>query len=80
MFLYKGKVCITPFRLNSSLANLTRDLDFAISEEVKQNTIIFVDDGLHISYSIEDHLIQLKKLLKNQNIMINLKKTIFFRK
>ena len=54
-----------------------------LTEEVKQHTIIYVDDILCFSQSEEEHMEHLKSLLDNlkkANITVNLKKSQFFRK
>jgi hypothetical protein len=84
-FMYKGKCyrfTVTPFGLSTSLASLIRGLDTALSEEIKKNLIIYVDDCLCYSTTIEQHLANLTSLFtefKNANITINLDKTQFFR-
>lgn len=84
-FLYKGRCyryTVTPFGLKTSLASLTRGLDISLSDEVKDFTIIYVDDCLCISSSEEEHLKQLGLLLadlKRANLTVNLKKCKFFR-
>lgn len=84
-FLYKGKCfrfTVTPFGLNTSLASLTRGLDAVMTEEAKQCTIIYVDDCLCYSQSMEEHLQHIQLLLDNfkrANITINLEKSKFFR-
>lgn len=57
--------------------SLTRGLDYTLSEEVREHTVMYVDDCLCISRGIEEYLIHLEKLLinlKNQDLTINLKK------
>lgn len=85
-FMYKGKCyryTVTPFGLKTSLASLTRGLDTILSEEVKKFTVIYVDDCLCISNSVDEHIQHLKLLLENfrrENITVNFKKSQFFRK
>lgn len=85
-FMYKGKVYryqVTPFGLSTSLASLARGLDIALDEEVKQNTIIYVDDCLCFSQDVDTHLTHLNRLfqnLKRRNITVNLEKSKFFQK
>lgn len=85
-FLYNGKCyrfTVTPFGLSTSLASLTRGLDSVLNDEIKQNTIIYVDDCLCYSNSIKEHLFHLEQLLRNlkaANITVNLEKSQFFRK
>lgn len=85
-FIYDGKCyryTVTPFGLKTSLASLTRGLDRALTEQVKQFTIIYVDDCLIISKSVEEHLEHIKLLLENfkqANLTVNLKKSQFFRR
>ena len=53
-----------------------------LEEEVKRNTIIYVDDCLCYSNSLETHLSHLELLLNNlrkTNLTINLEKSQFFR-
>lgn len=84
-FMYKGKTyrfTVTPFGLKTSLASLTRGLDMVLSEEVKKSTIIYVDDCLCLSNSVEEHLVHLRLLLRDlnkANITVNFKKSQFFR-
>ena len=50
-FMYEGKCyrfTVTPFGLSTSSAALTRGLDMVLEEEVKKNTIIYVDDCLSL--------------------------------
>ena len=85
-FLYKGKTyrfTVTPFGLKTSLASLTRGLDTVLSDAVKKFTIIYVDDCLCLSNSLEEHLTHLDLLLTNlyeANITVNFKKSQFFRR
>lgn len=85
-FLYKGRsyrYTVTPFGLKSSLASLTRGLDHILTEEVKRFTIIYVDDCLCISRSIEGLIKDLSLLLENlrkANLTVNIRKSQFFRK
>lgn len=85
-FMYEGKCyrfTVTPFGLTTSLASLTRGLDAVLTEPVKQHTIIYVDDCLCFSNSIDQHLQELDALLTNlreANLTVNLAKTHFFRK
>ena len=80
-FLYEGKCyryTVTPFGLKTSLASLTRGLDRVLSEEVKAFTILYVDDCLCISDSVEEHLRHLKLLLhdiKQANLTVNFNKS-----
>ena len=82
-FLYEGKSYrfkVTPFGLSTSLAGLARGLDHVMTEEVKQHTIIYVDDILCFSQSEEEHMEHLNSLLDNlkkANITVNLKKSQF---
>ena len=49
---------------------------------MKKFTILYVDDCLCISRSIEEHLVHLRLLLENikkENLTVNLKKSKFFR-
>lgn len=84
-FLYKGKTyrfTVTPFGLKTSLASLTRGLDYALEPEVKAFTLIYVDDCLCYSSDIDTHLDHLEMLLQNllrQNITVNFKKSQLFR-
>ena len=84
-FLYKGRCyryTVTPFGLKTSLASLTRGLDHVLSEEVEKFTIIYVNDCLCVSGSIEEHLVHLQLLLedlKKANLTVNLRKSKFFR-
>ena len=84
-FMYEGKCyryTVTPFGLSTSSAALTRGLDTALEDEVKRNTIIYVDDCLCYSYNIKIHLVHLGFLLRNlrrANLTINLEKSQFFR-
>lgn len=58
-FVHNGKLyrfCVMSFGLSTSLSSLTRGLDFALNEEVKENTAIYVDDCLGVSHSIDEHL------------------------
>ena len=74
---------VTPFGLSTSSAALTRGLDVALEEEVKKNTIIYVDDCLCYSNNIQTHLNHLETLLNNlnkANITVNLTKSQFFRR
>lgn len=79
-FLYKGKsyqFTVTPFGLK------TRGLDSILTEEVKAFTLIYVDDCLVISRSINEHLQHLKLLLENfreTNITVNFSNSQLFRK
>ena len=53
-----------------------------LEEEVKRNTIIYVDDCLCYYNSLETHLAHLELLLDNlrkANLTINLEKSQFFR-
>ena len=53
-----------------------------LSERVKKFKIIYVDDCLCVSGSIEEHLIHLQLLLqdlKKANLTVNLRKSKFFR-
>ena len=71
-----------PFGLSTSSAALTRGLDTVLEEEVKKNTIIYVDDCLCYSGDLETHLSHLDLLLTNlrrANLTINLDKSQFFR-
>lgn len=85
-FLYNGRCyryVVTPFGLSTSLSGLTRGLDTVLEKEVKDFTIIYVDDCLCYSQDITTHLNHLEALLrnfKNVNLTINLEKTHFFRK
>lgn len=85
-FLYDGKCyrfTVTPFGLSTSLASLTRGLDTVLNDEVKRCTVIYVDDCLCYSDSIEEHLIHLETIMKNlkeANITVNIEKSQFFRK
>lgn len=85
-FMYKGKTyrfTVTPFGLKTSLASLTRGLDTVLSDEVKKFTIIYVDDCLCLSNSIQEHLQHLELLLSNldaANLTVNFQKSQFFRK
>jgi len=85
-FMYRGKTyrfTVTPFGLKTSSASLTRGLDAVLNDEVKKFTIMYVDDCLCISRSVEEHLEHLELLFKNlkeANLTINLKKSQFFRK
>ena len=56
--------------------------DHVLSEEVKRFTIIYVDDCLCVSRSIEEHIVHLRLLLedlKKANLTGNLRKSKFFR-
>lgn len=85
-FMYNGRIyrfTVTPFGLKTSSASLARALDIVLSEEVKRFTLIYVDDCLVISKSIEEHLHHLELLLKNLkevNITVNFAKSQLFRK
>ena len=53
-----------------------------LDEDVKRNTIIYIDDCLCYSDDLETHLQHLELLLNNlrrANLMINLEKSQFFR-
>ena len=84
-FLCKGRCyryTVIPFGLKTSLASLTRGLDHVLSEELKRFKIIYVDDCLCVSRSIEEHLVHLRLLLedlKKANLTVNLRKSKFFR-
>lgn len=84
-FMYRGKVyrhAVVPFGLKTSSAGLARALDTVLSAEVKKFTLIYVDDCLVISKSIDEHLTHLKLLLENfrkVNITVNFKKSQLFR-
>ena len=84
-FMYEGRCyrfTVTPFGLSTSSAALTRGLDVALEEEIKKNTIIYVDDCLCYSNNIQTHLDHLEALLNNlnkANITVNLTKSQFFR-
>ena len=59
-FMYEGKCyryTVTPFGLSTSSAALTRGLDRALEDPVKENTIIYVDDCLCYSNDIKTHLV-----------------------
>ena len=85
-FMHEGRCyrfTVTPFGLSTSSAALTRGLDVALEEEVKKNTIIYVDDCLCYSNNIQTHLNHLETLLNNlnkANITVNLTKSQFFRR
>lgn len=85
-FQYKGKTyrfMVTPFGLKTSLASLTRGLDNVLSDEVKKFTLIYVDDCLCLSSSIEEHIHHLSLLFHNlleANITVNFDKSQLFRK
>lgn len=84
-FMHRGRTyrfTVMPFGLKTSSASLARALDSALSEDVKKFTLIYVDDCLVISRSIEEHLDHLRALLENlkrANITVNFKKSQFFR-
>lgn len=83
-FQYKGKTfrfTVTPFGLKTSLASLTRGLDTVLSEKVKKFTIIYVDDCLCLSNSMEEHLVHLDLLLNDlsqANFTVTLLNCSFF--
>lgn len=85
-FLYEGKCYrfkVTPFGLSTSLASLARGLDHVLTDEVKRNTLIYVDDCLCFSSNIREHFTHLGNLLRNlrkAGMTINLTKSKFFRK
>ena len=85
-FLYEGKCyryTLTPFGLKNNLASLARGLDLVLSDEVKDFTILHVDDCLCISKSVEEHLQHLKLLfrdLKQANLSVNFDKSQLYRK
>ena len=63
--MYEGRCyrfTVTPFGLSTSSAALTRGLDVALEDEIKKNAIIYVDDCLCYSNSIEAHLKHLEAL------------------
>ena len=81
-FMYEGKCyrfTVTPFGLSTSSAALTRGLDMALEDEVKKNTIIYVDDCLCYSNDIKTHLELLLNNLRKANLTINLEKLQFLR-
>ena len=84
-FMYEGKCyrfTVTPFGLSTSSAALTRGLDTVLDDEVKENTIIYVDDCLCYSGDLETHLLHLDLLLSNlrrANLTINLEKDVYKR-
>ena len=84
-FIYDGKCyrfTVTPFGLSTSSAALTRGLDRVLDDDVKNNTIVYVDDCLCYSNNIKTHLLHLGSLLSNlrrANLTINLEKSQFFR-
>lgn len=45
------------FDLKTSLASLARGLDKVRTKEVKRFTLVYVDDCLVISESVDDHLL-----------------------
>lgn len=68
-FIYKGKTyrfTVTPLGLKTSSASLSRGLNSILSEEVKHVTLIYIDDCLVISKSVEDHLQHLKLSFENK--------------
>ena len=85
-FLYGGRCyCfkVTSFGLSTSLglASLASGLGHVLMDEVKKNTIIYVDDVICFSQNEQEHVIHLKKLLenlKNANMTIILQKSQFF--
>ena len=85
-FMYEGRCyqfTVTPFGLSTSSAALTRGLDTVLNENVKKNTLIYVDDCLCYSDDVKTHLEHLEALLNNlneTNLTVNLNKSQFFRK
>ena len=81
-FLYKNKCYqhkVVPFGLSTSLAAIVKCLEIALGPEVEPYTMIFVDDILVISKTLE-HIINLRTIFekfRQARISLNLDKCEF---
>lgn len=84
-FLYKNKTYeynVVPFGLSTSLSAIVRCLENALGEEVSPYTMVFVDDILVVSKTIQEHVNQLRVIFEKfrvAKISLNYKKCEFLK-
>ena len=84
-FLYKNKCYqhrVVPFELSTSLAAIVKCLERALGPEVEPYTMVFVDDILVVSKTLDEHIKHLSTIFhkfRQANISLNLDKCEFMK-
>lgn len=84
-FMYRNKCYqykVVPFGLVTSLAAMVRCLELALGPEIEQSVIVFVDDILVVSKSLDEHLEHLNTIFdkfRKANLVLNESKCEFMK-
>lgn len=84
-FLYRNKCYqhrVVPFGLTTSLAAIVKCLERALGDEVEPYTMVFVDDILVISKTLQEHIVNLRSVFekfRRANISLNIEKCEFMK-
>lgn len=84
-FLYKNKVYefnVVPFGLSTSLSAIVKCIELVLGTEVERCSMVFVDDILVISKTVDEHVQNLRTIyekFRRANMSININKCEFLR-